>query len=165
MKKLLITILMIAGFFINENQAQEYNSAVGLRLGVPTSISYKTFINSTNAVELFGGIRSRKSYTQIDVSAGYLFHNDLEEVDNLDWYYGVGAGVAVFNYDDAFVGDKGGVSISALGFIGLEYTFSDLPLSASVDWVPRFYIGGQASGFGAGYGALAVRYILNRSGE
>ena len=46
MKNLLL--LLVLGMVIGFNQsasAQEYKSAIGLRLGYPLSVSYKTFLN------------------------------------------------------------------------------------------------------------------------
>ena len=49
-----------------------------------------------------------------------------------------------------------------MGNLGLDYKFDNTPINISADWVPTIYIGsGYLSGFGGGYGALAVRYTLN----
>jgi hypothetical protein len=170
MKNLLRVTLVLALCFggLSTVSAQNYGSAVGLRLGIPASVSYKTFIGGgSNAIEVFASYRKRNflssaySWTQFGVSAGYQIHNDIESVDGLMWYYGAGAGVYFFNYSDvSYFGDAGGTSIGILGFLGLEYTFDSVPISISADWVPGWFIGGYGAGAGAGSGALAVRYIL-----
>jgi hypothetical protein len=40
---------------------------------------------------------------------------------------------------------------------------ADTPISVTADWVPTLFLGDGfgAGGFGAGYGALAVRYVLS----
>ncbi|MEZ4908329.1 MAG: hypothetical protein R2771_11970 [Saprospiraceae bacterium] len=54
MKKITIT-LFLAFAFIFTASAQNYNSVVGVRLGVPLSASYKKFINEKSAFELVAG--------------------------------------------------------------------------------------------------------------
>ena len=138
--------------FLGMGQAQDYQSAVGVRLGYPLSATYKMFLNETAAVEGYVGFRSRLGITETRVNAAYQIHNAIESVDGLKWYYGAGPGLALYS---------GGISMALSGYIGLEYTLADTPVSFSVDWVPT-YILGEASGFGAGDGAIAVRYILGR---
>ena len=159
MKNLLFVFAFVLGTF-GISHAQDYNSAVGLRLGYPLSVTYKTFLNETSAVEAYAGFRSYFGYTEIRINAAYLIHNEIDSVDRLKWYYGGGAGVAFFSYDSFFLEDNGGVGLTLSGYVGLEYTLDGTPLSFSVDWAPTLYIGGTG-GFGAGYGALSVRYVLN----
>ncbi|MEE9373751.1 MAG: hypothetical protein V3V00_11930 [Saprospiraceae bacterium] len=160
MKNTLFVIILLIGSF-GVSQAQDYNSAIGLRLGYPLSVTYKTFINESTAIEAFAGFRSFGSYKEFRVNAAYLIHNEMESVDRLKWYYGAGPGFAFYSYNSSFQGNEGGVSITISGYVGLEYTLDETPISFSVDWVPTLFIGGGGSGFGGGYGALAVRYVLN----
>jgi hypothetical protein len=146
-----------------------YDSAIGLRLGSPYSISYKTFLNgSNNAIEVFGSfntnlISSNYRWGSIGVGGGYLVHNAIESVDGLQWYYGVGASVYFYFYDSDFAGfaDQATIGLGVLGFLGLDYKFEDAPINLSLDWVPLFAFNGYGKGFGAGRGALAVRYTLD----
>lgn len=146
-----------------------YQSSVGLRLGYPVSVTYKTFLGGgNNAVEAFASYRSRNvlsnfGWTSIGVGAGYQIHSPIESVDGLQWYYGGGAALFFFSYDDGFEGfaDQATLSAGILGFLGLDYAFADAPVNISLDWVPVFSFGGYGSGFGGGRGALAVRYILD----
>lgn len=146
-----------------------YDSAIGLRLGAPVSVSYKTFLNgSNNAIEAFASYRSRKvfndfGWTSIGVGAGYQVHNPIESVDGLQWYYGGGAALYFFTYDDGFADfdNESNLSVGILGFLGLDYAFADAPINISLDWVPVFSFSGYGRGFGADGGALAVRYTLD----
>lgn len=160
MKNLLLVFVFLLGTF-GISQAQDYNSAVGLRFGYPLSVTYKTFLNESSAVEAYAGLRSYSFYKEFRVNAAYLIHNELESVDRLKWYYGAGPGLAFYSYSSGFFGDEGGMSITLSGYLGLEYTLENTPVSFSVDWVPTFYLGGFGSGFGAGYGALSARYVLS----
>lgn len=159
MKNLLFAIVFLFGS-ISMTQAQDYNSAVGLRLGYPLSVTYKMFLNENSAAEAYAGYRSFFGYSEVRINAAYQIHQELESVDRLKWYYGGGAGVAFFSYNSFYIGDGGGVGFTLSGYIGLEYTLEDAPVSFSIDWVPTFYLGG-VGGFGAGNGALSARYVLD----
>ncbi len=154
--------LLVLVSFHQTAQAQDYKSAVGARLGSPLSASYKTFLSESSAVEAFVGFRSFSfGYTWINIGAAYQIHNDIAGVDGLKWYYGAGASVFLFNFKDNFFGDNSSTtSIGLQGYLGLDYKFADAPVNVSLDWVPILFLNGFASGFDAGYGALAVRYVL-----
>ena len=143
--------------------AQDFTSAVGLRFGYPLSVSYKMFLNETNAVEAYAGLRGYGSFRWISLNGAYQIHNDIESVDGLQWYYGGGAGVQFWTYD--FL-EESSTTFSLSGYAGLQYTFADAPVSLTVDWVPTVFLGNNFgigfNTFGFGYGALAARYTLGR---
>lgn len=157
MKNLLLVFVIFIGAVVS-SQAQDYNSAVGVRLGYPMSLSYKKFISENNALEVYGGFRGYGTYSSIRVNGAFLLHKDIDSVENLRWYWGLGAGVAFYSFD--FVTTEGATAITASVYGGLEYTLDGTPVSFSVDWAPTLFIGGFGSGFGASNGALAVRYVL-----
>jgi len=139
--------------------AQDFDSAVGLRLGYPTSVTYKKFISETNALEAYAGYRSFVGASFVTVSGAYQIHKDIESVDRLQWYYGGGASVYLWSVDFG----SGSTSIGLQGYLGLSYTLNNTPVNFSVDWIPTFFINGlegYGRGFGGGYGTLAVRYVL-----
>lgn len=141
--------------------AQDFDSAIGLRFGYPLSVTYKTFISESNALEGYAGFRSfGNSVSFLSLNAAYQIHKDIEDVDGLQWYYGAGGNIAFWSGDFLESNTSFGVS----GYAGLSYTFVDIPLNLSVDWIPTFFINGNvgfADGFGGGYGSLAARYILS----
>ncbi len=159
-------IFVIVTFFSLSAFAQDFKSAVGVRLGYPFSVSYKTFISETNALEAYVGFRGYSGVANwISINAAYQIHSDLDiaDLDGLQWYYGFGAGAQFWSYNfDA----SGSTTFSLSGYLGLQYTLADTPVSITVDWVPTFFIGDSSYGafnsFGGGYGALAVRYVLGR---
>lgn len=165
MKK--ITALLVFLFFATFSlSAQSYQSAIGLRLGYPSAVSYKFFLNETNAIEMYGGYRSRSVYiyrwTALGVGVTYQIHNDLSDVlDGLTWFYGGGAGVSFYTYSNSdYFADSDDLGVSVHGTIGLDYSFANAPVNLSLDWKPTFSLIGYDNGFGAGFGALSVRYIL-----
>lgn len=148
-------------------QAQDYQKAIGLRFGYPVSLSYKMFLNgSNNAVEAFVNYRSRKvfsyGWTRVGIGGAYQVHNPIASVYGLQWYYGGGASLYFWSYDDGFADfdDEANISFGIQGYLGLDYTFPNAPVNLSIDWVPTIFINGYGSGFGAGGGALAARYTF-----
>lgn len=147
--------------------AQEYRTAVGARLGYPLSLSIKHFLNDNgHAVEAYVGTRGWGYGRWVNVSAGYQIHKplDIEGLEGLHWYYGGGATVFFWNYDNAFAfdDDYSSTAIGIQGYLGLDYAFDDAPVNISVDWIPTFSFNGYLSGFGGGYGSVGVRYILGQ---
>ena len=121
------------------------------------SLTYKKFVSENNAIELYGGFRGYTGFSSFAVNGAYLIHKDIEGVENLRWYWGLGAGASF--YTGTFSGGSTDLVISGYG--GLEYTLEGTPVSFSVDWVPTIFIGsGPANFFGGASGGLAARYIL-----
>lgn len=158
-KSILFTFLMLCLFSINA-QAQNYKSAVGLRLGSPISASFKTFVNESSALEAYASFRSFAGYSWFSVNGAYQIHKPIDSVDGLNYYFGGGAGVYFWSFD--FGGDSATTTLGLQGYLGLDYTFKDTPINLTVDWVPTLFINGFSSGLGAGFGSLGVRYTLNR---
>lgn len=162
--KRVISVLILIFVLQNISFSQDFNSAVGLRLGYPVSATYKTFISESSALEGFAGFRSFFGASFINLSAAYQIHKDLdfEEIENLQWYYGFGGNVYFWTFD--FGSSANSTTFGASGYLGLSYTFENTPINVSADWVPTFFINGQegyARNFNGGYGSLAVRYIFN----
>lgn len=161
MKKIFFAAALLMAVAVAAN-AQSYKSAIGARLGYPFSASFKTFINEKGAIEAFAGYRGWTYYHWLNVGATYQHHSSLADVtEGLSWYAGGGASAFFWSFDDGFANDgAGNTSIGILGVVGLDYKFADAPVNISVDWMPSFFVNGYGSGFGGGYGALAVRYVF-----
>lgn len=170
MKKYFLLLLLAGSMLLLGGRlyAQEYRSAVGLRLGSPVSASLKTFISNNGAIEGFvnyntENISSSYRWSRIGLGASYQQHDDLgTSVNGLSWYYGFGATAYRWGYsDDSFFNDYGSFSLGIQGYLGLEYVFPSRKIVLSLDWVPTYFItGGYVSGFGYDQGALSVRYIF-----
>lgn len=169
MRKFIFAFALLMLCAMADLRAQEYQSAIGARLGYPLSLSYKTFVGgSSNAVEVFANYRSARNvfgssgWTRFGVGGAYQVHNNLENVtDNLFWYYGGGATVYFWSYGDAAgFADEATTSFGIQGYLGLDYKFENSPVNVSLDWVPTFFINGYVNGFGYSSGALAIRYTL-----
>ncbi len=164
MKKYLL-VVCLTGFcslFLQDAFGQNYKSAAGIRLGSPWSASYKTFISESNALEVYAGYRGWSAYHWFSVNGAYLIHKAIPSVENLQWYFGGGAGVYFWSYDSAFADANDATSFSIQGYLGLDYKFANTPVSITADWVPTVFLTGFGNGFGAGYGNLGVRYVLSQ---
>ncbi|GAA5224692.1 hypothetical protein GCM10025777_53230 [Membranihabitans marinus] len=143
---------------VTKIEAQNYDNAVGLRLGWGFAGSLKHFFTEDLAGE--GIVNLRNSYlgaSYFSVTALAQKHNPINDVPNLYWYYGGGAFAGFFSSEYT---DSSNVNIGIAGNLGLDYTFNDIPLNLSIDWIPSISLTG-GHGFGAEAGGIAARYILN----
>ena len=72
-RKLLLIAFFIGLFLMNNSQAQNYNSAIGGKLGYGLIASYKKFLNDNAAIDIFGGLR----WGGLAAGAYYEIHKDL----------------------------------------------------------------------------------------
>lgn len=122
MKKVLITVLFVG--FITQMNAQE----LGLRFGDVTGGNFA--IDAVLPIGESNRIHADISYGS-GVGADVIWDFIIEPLDgeSLYWYTGVGA--------YAFVGSPFG--LGAVGEVGLEYRFNEVPLVIGLDWRP--YLG------------------------
>ena len=81
----------------------------------------------------------------------------------MKWYFGVGGHIGFWNgdYTNHYWGEPGTTYtvVGIDGILGLEYSFSEIPINIGLDWKPAFNIVGY-SGWWADGGALSIRYIF-----
>ena len=146
-------LLVIISF---SSYAQDYNTAIGVRLGSGTGITVKHFIASNRALE---GILDTR-WNGVRITGLYEVHKGIPNAAGLGWYYGVGAHVGFWssrNRRNDFGNASAVVGID--GIIALDYTFNELPINLSLDWKPAFNIVGY-SGFWGDEIAVGVRYAF-----
>lgn len=164
MKKLIFTFALLLACCLAA-QAQDYKTALGLRFGYPTSISFKHFISEPGAIEVFAGTARRSSfYRWTNLGLMYQHHSEISSAEGLRWYAGGGAAIYFWSYDNGLArrDDYGSTSLGVIGVLGLDYKFADIPLNLSVDWIPTLFLGdGYLDNFRPGYGALSARYTFN----
>ena len=163
MKKFTILLVFFVALLTTQLSAQGYKSSVGLRLGIPTSISYKQFLNQKGAIEVLGGYRGYSFYNFFNLAALYEHHmGEIKGIQGLNWFVGVGGAAYFYSYESLYSGDNSSkTSFGVLGTIGLDYKFKDYPINVSLDWMPVFILNGFYKGFDAQSYALSVRYVLN----
>jgi hypothetical protein len=158
MKRIIISCLIVLGFVTISN-AQDYNTGIGLRGGWESGLTVKHFIGTKSAVE---GILATR-WRGFEITGLYEIHNVAFNAERLKWYFGFGGHIGFWNgdYTNKYWGDPGtNYTVVGLdGIIGLEYSFSEVPINISLDWKPAFnFVGYQ--GWWAYGGALSIRYIF-----
>ncbi len=159
MKNLVIVALFL---FSLSATAQQYNSAIGVRGGLLNSITYKKSLSDISAAE---GILSSQ-FRGLMLTGLYMIQNPLDiEGEHLEWYYGGGAHVGFSSgrryrssvFDETFE-STGFLGVD--GVVGLEYTFSELPVNIAMDYKPSFDFLGY-TGFWFNHVSVAIRYVID----
>ncbi len=123
MKQLLFILLCL----ITKVNAQE----IGIRLGNfnDAHVAIDGIVNFEDGTRLHGDI----SFGQ-GIGANLLYNFKIDEfaVDNLNFQYYLGAGIATF-VGDPFV-------LGANGEIGIEYLFKNTPITIGIDWRPQLNV-------------------------
>jgi hypothetical protein len=157
--------LFLIGFLILGTlsiQAQPYNKSIGIRAGGASGITYKQFLSSENAFELLANFR----WNGFLFTGLYEWQKPISEINGLSYYAGFGAHLAHFQDNASYPNNwnnkwprESFTVIGVSGILGLEYTFSEIPFSLSIDYLPRFNIIGHTGGW-FNDGALSIRYTF-----
>jgi len=156
MKKLIIICLFVFGLGAISN-AQDYNTGIGARLGFNQGLTVKHFVSQKSALEFLLATRWRG----FEITGLYEIHAPAFRTERLKWYIGFGAHVGFWNGDYAKWGEPGTqyTVVGVDGILGLEYSFSEVPINLGVDWKPSYNFSGY-TGFWADGGAISIRYIF-----
>ena len=137
MKKILVVLLLAGSAFITEASAQDYKTALGVRLSSANamqnnSISFKQFITERSAIEAlftFGD--------PLALGAMLEIYKPLQ-AEGLSYFYGGGGYIAfVKNLNVTTQKETTTPNFGAQGVIGLDYKFNNIPLNISLDWKPE----------------------------
>jgi hypothetical protein len=138
MKKLLFVSLFTAALFFTHNlSAQGYKTALGVRLSsspamVNNSISLKHFLTETSAIEALFSFGD-----PLALGALYEVHKPFAAT-GVQWYYGGGGYIGFikeFNVNKNK--NETNANFGAMGVLGLDYKFENLPLNLALDWKPE----------------------------
>lgn len=132
-----------------QDSSVSYTTAIGVKL-YPGTISLKKSIDGAKYFEGQAALFNKG----FRVTVLYEIHNEINAVDGLRWYYGVGPHLGFYN--SKYYNGSTLVGVDAV--LGLDYKLSGTPLNFSLDWQPSFEFG-DGSGFD-GWGGLAVRYAF-----
>lgn len=125
--------------------AQGGSNAIGIRFGYGAEISYQRPFGKENRLEADLGFNGGGA----SLSGIYQWVWDLSKVTpGLKWYAGAGATLGVYSSD---------FSVGAVGQIGTEYNFKEIPLQLSLDYRPSIFVIPSVSGSYDGI-CLAARY-------
>lgn len=156
MRRIVSILILIITFGIIAN-GQDYKNGIGIRGGFYSGITFKHFLGKKPAFE---GILDTR-WGGFDLTGLYEIHDTAFDVDRLRWFYGFGAHIGSYNGDHADWGEPSTqyFVLGADGIIGIEYAFSEVPVSVGLDWKPMLNLTGYP-GFWPDGGALSVRYIF-----
>ena len=152
MRRIFFSIIMVIGI-ATATYAQDYTTGIGLRGGTGWGITAKHFMNSNNAFEGFVYGHSHG----FNLTGLYEIHDRAFDVDNLRWYYGFGAHIGSYDYNNSI--DDNDFILGIDGIVGIEYTFTEAPINIGIDWNPYINFTGK-SGFFPGSGAISIRYVF-----
>jgi len=158
MKKIVMTCLVVF-CLAYVAKAQDYNTGIGIRGGFENGLTVKFFTAEKPALEFILASRWRG----FEATGLYEIHNRAFDVDRLKWYFGLGGHIGFWNgnytYNQWGVYGKNYTVIGVDGILGLEYSFTEVPINIGLDWKPAANLIGY-QGFWADGGALSVRYIF-----
>jgi hypothetical protein len=147
MKKIIIAIFICPAFSPLLLQAQDYRSVLGIRLSsapatVNNSISFRYFLNEKSALE---------ALVSFDPAAfGALYERFAPTgATGLQWFYGAGIYAAI---DDRN-------TFGAMGIVGLDYRFQNVPINLSIDWKPELNLVTEV-GFEAAAVGFSIRFVF-----
>lgn len=151
---LLTLTLSVTVMAQSSTQGSTYRTALGVKVWDGGGITFKHFLEETNAVEFIGyfwnnGFR----FTGL-----YEIHGAISGAPGLMWYVGPGAHIGFYDYyhrDHHIDGTYIGVD----GVLGLDYKFNGAPINISLDWQPSFEFG-HFLGFAGDRGGLGIRYTF-----
>jgi len=137
--------------------SQNYERAVGLRLGTSIGANYKQFLTAGSAFEAMASIDIiGKDDRKISFGGYGEYHYALDlEVDGLSLYFGPGATIGF--YVAGPYRDKAVMTMDLIG--GVEYKLHSYPLILAFDWNPQFQMVTDAGIKPANFG-LSVRYTF-----
>ncbi len=144
---------MLFALNIYAQDGGKYQNAIGLALGLPTGLNYKTFLSNKTALDFIGGVRVGSGFSDVWLTGLFEMHQDLKS-DGAKFYYGGGATAL---YTSMF---STHLRFGLNGTLGLEYKFPEAPFVFAVDWSPIFWLKGIDK-FDGRSGAIKVRYVLN----
>ena len=142
MKKFLVmATLLVATLTVS---AQEYNWAVGVRVGEFSGITAKKN-NGSNALEFSASL----SQAGLTADGVYLLQQPVI-TDGFHAYYGGGAYVGLYS---------NALALGAEAVVGLEYQIPSLPMAVSLDYRPAINVV-PAVGFNFYNFGLGVKYCF-----
>ena len=163
MKKTIpLLVIALSIFSITSVSAQDYKTALGVRLSsanamVNNSISIKHFINEKMAIE---GLLSFGD--PLAIGALVELHKPLA-AEGLTYFYGGGAYLSfVKKVNTTTLKTTTDPNIGAMGVIGLDYKFTNIPLNLSLDWKPELNIVTDINFEPAAIG-LTARFVFGSS--
>lgn len=153
MKRLFLSLFVCVALAFSANlaQAQNYKTAVGMRIDAgdgSTGVGFdvKHFFSKNNAVDanliFFDGV--------VGLGAEYQYNERIPGASGLDWYLGLGPN---FLFGD-------GITVVQLRPVaGLDFKVPSAPLDFAFDWRPMFNLN-HGTDFTAARFGISLRYAF-----
>ncbi|MEO8535576.1 MAG: hypothetical protein ABI441_17600 [Flavobacterium sp.] len=142
MKKIILSAIMLLGLAFTAQSQEISKNALGVRLGDNNGfggeVSYQLGLSQKNRLEFDLGLRNSRDVDAVKGVALYQWVWNIE--GGFNWYAGAGAGLASWRYDYNDFGGRykdSGTYVFAAGDIGIEYRFSEAPITLSLDARPE----------------------------
>lgn len=148
---LIVSMLVTSTTVKSQSMGRTYKTALGIKVWDGAGITFKSFLNSQNAIELIGYFY--KNGTRL--TGLYEIHGNIQGAPGLKWY--VGPGVHLGFYKKDYYAD--GTVVGLDGVLGLDYKINRAPLNISLDWQPSFEFGDNR-GFIGNWGGMGIRYTF-----
>lgn len=140
---------------LNFNRSAEsatYSTAIGLRAGETSGLTFKKFVGGPNAIEFIVGV------WPYGFSATGLYERHANAgLEGLNWYYGGGGHVAeqsgriYYAYRDRrydyYYRSGSDLGIGIDGIVGLEYKIKPIPFAVSLDLKPFLEVNTAGAAF------------------
>jgi len=156
--QLIVLLLTAVPAFVNG----QYQTAAGIRINGNYGISLRHMVSGSNSIE--GLLQTR--WRGMMLTGLYQANFPVFSEPGFRFYMGAGGHIGFRNReyhpwwkDKESRKDDPAAVIGIDGQIGLEYTFSKIPLNLSIDWKPAINLIG-ANYLWGGDGALSVRYVF-----
>ncbi|MEI7812898.1 MAG: hypothetical protein WCJ01_10810 [Ignavibacteria bacterium] len=143
-------ILLIASGFA---YSQESGSGLGIKVGEPSGINLKLWLNSVNAVSITTGYSLIQNDRSLYISCDYLYHIEdiIKSEERMPVYYGFGGRLLTKEREDASFGVR--------GVMGVAWYGRDIPVDVFFEIAPVFkLIPSTSMDFEAGIG---TRYFFH----
>lgn len=149
---LLSTLLSIFSF--SSLQAQDYDTALGVRLGSANGISIKHFINQTTAVEGLLVYR-RNGFRVIGMAVGHI---PLGRKTDTYLYFGGGGHIG---YNNLLITERTHYNVGGIdAMLGIEFGIPRHNASLAFDIKPMYELWG-GKGFSGNNGGVSLRFWLD----
>ena len=154
--KLLLFCMIVIVSVRNTSYAQDYNNAVGVRLGVGINASFKHNFTEQIGGEVFGGLIGI-GFPVLNAGLLITYHTAFSQLPDLNWYVGAG-----LNFRTGYSAFSSALTLGPMGVLGLEYNVPKTPLSLGADIAPTlFLLRRDGLGLLRMNGGFFARFILN----
>ena len=134
--------------------AQNYNTALGVRLGYDSGLTLKHFFTQENAAEIILSISPR--YFQ--VTGMYDYQQLVPGSSDLSWVVGLGGHLGGIHHDKEKY--RSNLLLGVDLMVGLEYSVARTPYTIAIDWKPSFNFTNSYNDYWLNGFAISLRYTL-----